>query len=493
MARKVVQVRRTVAVPTTKAARVAARTTVVTTTSKAKAAGSKVRMRGAKVGRARPGGIQTLGSDMAIRFAKAVLDPLSDVRRGFMGIPDGYAGTTLKTCFRTVVTITPDSSGLITLCVLPTYPAQLWVFAGQVGWTSTPGASGMGTLHSYAASGGTPTSSQDWYGIPCASAAGEVDRALQTAKGVITSGTANPVLINAVTQFNKMRFAGIGLSVKPTGGLATVTGQAALARGSFRLGHDVGLLETAPAIHQFPFRYLSGIPHRLQQVAGMPEAKTCAVIDGAISAAVGDQTDDRWDFSEVVQQTFAQLKSPAAANRFVNQYDNVWLSDVTMTGMSAFVTNQAFAARPLGNNFYIPDQVFPEDTPSDATAGTIFVTDQLGYMVYTAQGLPANFPLEVEVCATAEATTAPNSSYREFTTHALPLDENLLEVVAQAQAQLPVCADYRDNMSGAWSNMVLNILKGGLSFLGRLRIPVVSSASKLSVEIGKMLNLWPVN
>jgi len=74
-------------------------------------------------------------TDAGRKFVECALDPLSAMSMKSQGVPDMFSGKTVVVDHKVDITITPDSNGNISLCMLPTLPGGIYVYGG--GTTAT--------------------------------------------------------------------------------------------------------------------------------------------------------------------------------------------------------------------------------------------------------------------------------------------------------------------------------------------------------------------
>jgi len=417
-------------------------------------------------------------------FALAALDVHSDIKVPFRGIPDGFAGSTVSMCHKTRHVIIPDAAGNITFAVLPTLPASLWVFAGITTWTSTPGGPEgfSGTNHVVNV---TQLGNLDWAGVPCNFWCNATDAAIRTMQNNLSGATNTPAFINATNGMAAARFAGLGFEVKPTGVLANTTGIVATGRGSFRLKPNLSCISSGDHTNQLPAQFLDGLPNTFQSVLALEDSKECTVGDGAYVMCSTGRSKDRWgfvDFQESMQSTWTSL----LGGTVVPFMDSTWLTNTPLLVSNSGIT--PVTARPNFDNFFIADYSAP-DTTVYGFVGSVVASDSLGFAIYCAAGLPTNFSIEVDVLANVEYLPQSESPYVELATPALPLNQALLDEVEAASQRLPVCVGYRENSSGSFTRTVLSLLSGGLQFVSRLRIPIVSTGAQLAYELQRFLNI----
>jgi len=403
--------------------------------------------------------------EIAMGFALAVLDPMCDNRLPFLGIPDGYAGNTCAFTNRTNFVVTPDPSGRITFAMIPSFPSQVFVFAGTTVWSDTS-PTGFGTIHPVVAL----STNNDWLGLPCNTWASSLDTAINTMQVDRLTGTNVPVFINETISGSKARFAGLSFEVRPTGTILNTTGRAVVARGPIRTGKA-----TASAVNGtdiIPFMFLNGVPNNFNDAMHVPGARQCTILDGSYTVAVGDQSEDRWDFDDFLPSTI--LKTGAGFNVFTDAY---WYSNAP----GNLPNETAVQLQPQFSNWFHFDTNHPS-----GFVGSTFLSNKAGYIVYAAEGLPAGYGMEVECIATSEIVPETGSVFIEATSRSLPRNAAILAEVTKVQAMVPMCASYRDNDSGEWTKRILSLLSGGLQFVARLGLPVVSNVAALGHELGKM-------
>lgn len=395
-------------------------------------------------------------------FVRAALDPFSDVALRSIGVPDSFAGDTLKHSNTMEITVVPDANGNIAFTILPSVSSPLLMLAGQFQGVVAP------SINASFVPNGTVTGTWD------------------ATNGEWLGGTSNASFQAAL----------------PWPAWATYYGSQPDPSAGGNQGTGMG-----------PYDYRSqricsmGLEWRYTGTT-LNDAGVCtaAIVDSYMIPGYEDIVATPTGYILPVTTSFVQRCDLTAVTRSgVNQTS---LSNVPRYVQQTMHTSEGSGGMIVlvsGEDGFMMNPTSPDQVYIDATtrqdhwaSGSVSTIGTLGSdgavapkpVVFPLQswknlrpvgvafsGLPENQPIVIKLKQRVEATVYQNSPFAQFTDKSPTEDATAMCIVADVSKSLPVMVPVTMNGFGTWWKKIMSVISSAGKIVGGIGIPMVSQVA----------------
>lgn len=393
-------------------------------------------------------------------FLRAATDPFSDAALCEVGVPDEFAGRTLK--LREVQTIParPDASGVIQFSVVPANEGAIVAVKGKYSFAKPV----------IQTDGGVAT--DVGYHDPVDSFGNLKVGALipypEQAKIMYDTRT----VLGGVPEYDAygteaFRVIGYGVEVRYTGTTLTNQGRIYCSRVPLHLKEGrnhtplpVPAPTSSPYGHTDNFRaanvgnLITGDGSHLSLLPGF---LVHTMSEGMMAVGVSEDADwamkdySRAVLTSVVHGQFSDNGTPSVILRAGNPYMGVWCEDQRIT---------------------------------TSTKGVLYAMGGLGTQTpicVSIEGLdPAAANVEIRVSAFMEKSLILDSAFQRMTTKSPDCDPLALKTVARVSKTLPCMVPVRMNAFGDWWKKIMGFISGGAAIYSGLHLPFAPVAGAVS-------------
>jgi hypothetical protein len=413
-------------------------------------------------GVARLRGVRRAGiPEHARNFVLKCLDPY---RKNIpvMGVPDGCSLPTFTVEHTQKLVITAASTGDLIFGQFASLPSPLFIFAGSATW-GNPNVVVTEVV-----------SDNFWSGIPLAEYEATVRSALSAIQAAPGAGTNRQVFMNQYFASAARLLYG-GLKVKSTGTISNTTGSVVVCRTPTRYtGADSvpfflddfanlpsGAQVAGTNFNQFPCQNIAQVPGTWSSVAGMQDSTILEVIEGAVIPMVRQEGTGDWNFSPVAPYCQAAMIATGMANS--QTYSTDWTIQTTAPIPSSNTVGTTVATLigdAAATTFYSGSAV---SSGVYGAVGSIWNSDSHSAIIYAGKGLPANWPVEIEVTMCMEYQLEWGSPDANAAKPSMSSSPAALEAVNQLMRQMPIAVPYEEWACGSYSGNVNRMLgQGGM-------------------------------
>lgn len=394
-----------------------------------------------------------------VHYFKCALDPFGAPSGA--KIPDGTNLNTIAMDFKMALVVSPvagDGTGTIAFFVIPALPGAMILVQGTAKFT-------------------------DVNGIAVTMVANALTSTPYTGP-IIVPFPDNSQPVTSVTTYRdfntrnilRARSVAFGAEVVPTGTALTTQGQAAMARMPMdfterfplKFNGDInpnggGALTGLYLARQANFNYPD-----FNTVSSWPDSKVCSVQD---KCSIIGRRGDNYRFSSVEPTWFDYVDGEMTNTCLVmpRLAFGTAAGVNPASGSATIVGGAPIAFRAEKNLGYMWPGV---STP--CLQGFYWIEPGSEMLAYCAQGLPANYPLEITVRLCIEAEVSISSVFRTMTTPVPSVDKRALDAVADIQKRLPVAVSTPELSGDGWWTTLANVVSGVGGTLAEFGIPVLS-------------------
>jgi len=385
-------------------------------------------------------------------FLRAALDPFSDLSLRSVGVPDSFAGDTLKHCNIMEITARPNAQGIISFTLVPSVSTPLVCTLGTFEDILIPTANVSGTAN------GTTRVALD---------AGAVRTSTAFQPGIAWPawaefyGGGGPQGAGPYS-YKSQRITSMGMEWRYTG---TTLQDQGVCTAAILDAYVIDGYEELPA-------FTGTNP--------IISTETFFVARSDVNNLVENNETSLSSQPKYVQQSLHTSEGSGGMTVMVSAEEGFIMKPTNSNSIMLpnFVKISGLGGGPgFGGNPAVGTFGATDSTGATTVCFPMIPWQNLRPVGFCFSGLPAGQPIVLKLKQRVEATVSINSAFQQFTDKSPSEDPEAMQIVADVSKGLPLMVPVTMNGFGDWWRKIFSVISSAGHIVGGIGIPMISQVA----------------